>query len=154
MGARHNAREWAVQFLFQREFTTDEMEKALEEFWSERDASEKMKKFAQKLIWGVEEHKHDMDKQLKVYAEHWDINRMGIVDRTVIRVALYEMVHCPDVPPVVAINEAVEIAKDLSSNESGRFVNGILDRALRDIDRPAREAMKKKKTSGNSKEMV
>ncbi|NCC50867.1 MAG: transcription antitermination factor NusB [Spartobacteria bacterium] len=145
MGARHDAREWAVQFLFQREFNTYEMEKALEDFWAERKASESMRKFAEKLIWGVEQHKDEIDKQLKVYAEHWDINRMGIVDRTVIRVAMYEMIHCPDVPPVVAINEAVEVAKDLSSNESGRFVNGILDRALKDIDRPAREGIKRRK---------
>jgi N utilization substance protein B len=77
---------------------------------------------------------------LQRYAENWDLKRMGAVDRNVMRVALFEMLHRTDIPPVVSINEAVDLAKELSSDESGRFVNGILDRARRDISRPARAA--------------
>ena len=128
MGGRHEARECAVQFLFQRDFNPDELDVALADFWQERKMGQKAREFAEELICGVEKFRKELDGQIAKYAEHWDIKRMGAVDRNVMRVAMYEMIHRPDIPPVVSINEAVEIAKDLSGAESGRFVNGILDK--------------------------
>jgi N utilization substance protein B len=74
---------------------------------------------------------------------------MGAVDRNVMRLALFEMNFCPDIPPVVSINEAIELAKELSSDESGKFVNGILDRARKEVDRPARASVLKKAPRGD-----
>jgi len=138
MGGRHEARQWAVQFLFQRDFNEGDIESALAEFWRDKDSGDKARVFAEELIRGVEGRKDELDKLIRKYAEHWDVKRMGAVDRNVMRVALYEMTQRPDIPPVVSINEAVEIAKDLSGVESGKFVNGILDRACKEQDRPAR----------------
>ncbi len=146
MGGRHESRIWAVQFLFQRDFNRGETAAALKDFWHGKKANPKAREFTEELIRGVEEHIQEIDARIKQYAEHWDMKRMGGVDRNVMRVALYEMMCRPDIPPVVSINEAVEIAKDLSSLESGKFVNGILDRACKDLDRPARGG-----TPGSSK---
>ena len=112
----------------------------MEDFWSEKKAGGKARDFAEELIRGVESHLAELDAIIKKYAEHWDVKRMGAVDRNVMRVGLFEMMFRSDIPPVVSINEAVEIAKDLSGIESGKFVNGILDRACKDLDRPARAA--------------
>jgi N utilization substance protein B len=141
MGTRHEAREWALQFLFQRDFNTENIDDALHDFWAEREeAADRMKLFMEKLVRGVETHRTELDDAIRRCADNWDVSRMGAVDRNVMRIAIYEMLYCPDIPPVVSINEAVEIAKAFSSFESGRFVNGILDRALREIDRPHRTA--------------
>lgn len=137
---RHDARVWATQFLFQREFNRGDVDEALEEFWREVEPLEKARVFTEELILGVVSMQDDLDARLQHYAEHWDLNRMGLVDRNVLRVALYEMLCRPDIPPVVSINEAVEVAKELSSRESGRFVNGLLDKIRSDLDRPARTA--------------
>ena len=142
MSGRHESRGWAVQFLFQRDFNPDDLEIALKDFWAEKSPGAKAKRFTEELIQGVEQHKKDLDELIRKYAEHWDLKRMGAVDRNVMRVALFEMKYRRDIPPVVSINEAVEIAKELSGSESGKFVNGILDHACRDLDRPAREVQK------------
>lgn len=139
MNTRHQAREWAVQFLFQRDFHREEMETELLHFWADKDpGSPANKEFAVTLIKGVDAHLAELDHTIQRYAEHWDIGRMGGIDRNVMRLALHEMLYRQDIPPVVSINEAVQLAKDFSGEESGKFVNGILDRARKDIDRPPR----------------
>jgi transcription antitermination protein NusB len=144
MSSRHDARLWAVQFLFQRDFNDTEMEDALAEFWSERKANPNSRVFSEALIRGVEIYRDEIDERLRQYAEHWSLERMGAVDRNIMRVALFEMLFCKEIPPVVSINEAVDLAKELSGRESGKFVNGILDRARQDLGRPARVSAKKK----------
>lgn len=148
MAKRHEARTWAVQFLFQRDINRDDLETALADFWRELRPSAKAKAFAEQLIRGVEAYREDLDRRIQQYAENWDLRRMGGVDRNAMRVALYEMLYCPDIPPIVSINEAVEIAKELSGRESGKFVNGILDRALRDLDRPQRSVLQSNTGNG------
>ena len=138
MSTRHEARQWAVQVLFQRDFNHGELADALAEFWLERKPSARARGFAETLVRGVEQHRAELDELLQRYAENWNVKRMGAVDRNVMRAALYEMLYCPDIPPVVTINEAVEMAKEFSGMESGKFVNGILDRARKDLPRPAR----------------
>lgn len=142
MRDRRSAREWAIQFLFQRDFNHGELEQDLEDFGSVHELPEKAKGFALRLVRGVIGHHEEIDQLLGQYAEHWDVERMSAVDRNVLRLAIFEMHFRPDIPPVVSLNEAVDIAKDFSGRESGRFVNGILDRALRDLDRPTRTAVK------------
>jgi N utilization substance protein B len=143
MTKRRSAREWAVQFLFQNDFNPGDLEQALPEFWKDKNPDSKSRQFAEDIIRGVLCHLRRIDELMQSYAEHWEIKRMNAVDRNVIRVALFEMLFRPDIPPIVSINEAVDIAKDFSSIESGKFVNGILDRALRDLRRPSRKAVEK-----------
>ena len=163
MGKRREARERAVQFLFQHDLNPPEnLDEAIGQFWdSQRWAAiseEKgaatwgakvelppatadelaMRAFAEPLIRGVLQHRDAVDEQIKKYAQNWDIQRMAIVDRNVLRLAIYEMLHRDDIPPVVSINEAVDIAKKFSTQDSGKFVNGILDRVRGELLRPAR----------------
>lgn len=139
MATRRFGREWAVQFLFQNDFNAGDTDRALEDFWALQNVDPKSRPFAAELIRGVLEHLHELDDRIQGYADHWDVKRLNAVDRNTIRLALYEMLFRPDIPPIVSINEAVDIAKRFSSNESGKFVNGILDRARKDLNRPSRE---------------
>jgi N utilization substance protein B len=94
--------------------------------------------FADPLIRGTLEHREAIDRLIVQHAKNWDLHRMAVVDRNVLRLAIYEMLHREDIPPVVSINEAVDIAKKFSTQESGGFVNGILDKIKGDLMRPAR----------------
>jgi transcription antitermination protein NusB len=135
---RRNARQRALQFLFQSDFNTQETDQAIALFWKDSKEPEQTRLFAERLVRGVLDNKSLLDGKIRDFAANWNINRMGAVDRNVIRIALYEMFFCPDIPPVVSINEAVSIAKRFGSDESGRFVNGILDRARTELSRPDR----------------
>jgi len=147
MTTRRFGREWAVQFLFQHDFNAGDKDCSLDDFWALQNVDPKSRSFATELIQGVLAHIHELDERIQNYADNWDVKRLNAVDRNVIRLALFEMLFRPDIPPVVSINEAVDIAKRFSSNESGKFVNGILDRACKDIPRPSREAATETKSS-------
>jgi N utilization substance protein B len=165
MGKRREARERAVQFLFQHDMNPpDDLHVALEQFWdSQRTAAIAHEKgtatwgqpfelppptadeaavrlFADPLIQGALEHRNEADELIKKYAQNWDLHRIAAVDRNILRLAIYEMLHRDDIPPVVTINEAVDIAKKFSTQDSGKFVNGILDKVRSELMRPARIA--------------
>ncbi len=139
MAIRRIGREWAVQFLFQNDFNPGDSTGDLEAFWKLQNVSPRDRGFASELIRGVLAHRDELDARIQRYADNWDVRRLNAVDRNVLRLGLFEMLHRPDIPPVVSINEAVDLAKRFSSNESGKFVNGILDRASQDLLRPRRE---------------
>ena len=139
---RRATREWIIQFLFQLDFNPEPIDIALKDFWDEREPNDREKQYAEEIIKGVVQRKDELDDRLSQYAKRWDSERMVAVDRTVMRVALFEMLYREDVPPVVSINEAVHFAKDFSSFQSGRFVNGVLDRIRKELDRPARTTYK------------
>ena len=164
MGQRREARERAVQFLFQHDLNPPEnLELALAVFWnSQRPAAiaeekgpatwgEKtelppptteeaaLRLFAEPLIRGVIENRETLDEKIKFHAKNWDLHRMAVVDRNILRLAIYEMTHREDIPPIVSINEAVDIAKKFSTEDSGKFVNGILDKVKSELMRPIRE---------------
>ena len=163
MGKRREARERAVQFLFQYDLNPPEkLEEALAQFWNSQRAAaiaeEKgsatwgeetelpeptldeaaMRLFAEPLIKGTLEHRNEVDEVIKKHAKNWELHRIAAVDRNILRLAIYEMLHREDIPPVVSINEAVDIAKKFSTQDSGKFVNGILDKVKGDLMRPAR----------------
>lgn len=148
VNGRRETREWIIQFLFMMDFNPEPMDILLKDFWEEKEPLEREKKYAEEIIKGVVQHKSELDDRLSQYAKHWDSERMGAVDRAVMRVALFEMLYRDDVPPVVSINEAVHFAKDFSSFQSGRFVNGVLDRIRQELDRPARTTQKTAKKKG------
>ena len=138
MGKRRDGREAAVQYLYHHDLNTGENAGTPEDFWELRPAKPNVREFAMQLIAGVNEHAQEIDMRISRYAENYQLSRMLAVDRNILRLAIYEMNFAKDVPPVVAINEAIEIAKKFGADESSRFINGVLDRAKRDVARPLR----------------
>src|SRR6476469_7733096 len=139
MGKRRRAREAAVQYHFWRDLQHGEGPDKIDEFWEFCPAPERVREFAQPLIDGMVAHLPDIDDRIRRYCENYEFRRISAVDRNVLRLAIYEMLYRDDIPPVVSINEAIELAKAYGGADSGRFVNGILDRIRKDLDRPARE---------------
>lgn len=137
---RRQAREWVVQFLFQTEFNPEELDQALNDFWNDEEKKplDRDRNYVNEMIRGVIEQQLKIDRIIKRYTDNWDVDRLGVLDRIVLRVAVYEMLFRDDIPPVVSINEAIEIAKAYSGQKSARFVNGVLDRIQKELDRPAR----------------
>lgn len=163
MGLRRLARERAVQFLFQHDLNpVEDLDAELRQFWESHRAAalaeertiadwgsrselpppsveeSAVQAFAEPLIRGTLESLVAVDEDIRKYALNWDLRRMAVVDRNVLRLAIYEMKFRHDIPPVVSINEAVDIAKKFSTEDSGKFVNGILDRYKGELLRPAR----------------
>jgi len=165
MGKRREARERAVQFLFQNDLNPPEdLQAALEQFWQSQRAAAiaedkatatwgqavelpppttdeaAVRLFADPLIRGALEHRDESDAVIVKHAKNWELHRIAAGDRNILRLAIFEMLHREDIPPVVSINEAVDIAKKFSTQDSGKFVNGILDKIRAEILRPARTA--------------
>jgi len=163
MGKRREARERAVQFLFQYDLNRPQsVDEALDHFWDSQRAAalaeEKgpatwgesvelppasadeaaVRLFADPLIKGTLEHRQEADDLIQKHAKNWELHRIAAVDRNILRLAIYEMLHRDDIPPLVSINEAVDIAKKFSTQDSGSFVNGILDKIKGELLRPAR----------------
>ena len=149
MGKRREGREAAIQYLYQLDLNGHRMSASAGDFWELRvvpgsgAVPPKTQVFAQEIVAGVQEHLAEIDERITRLAANYELNRIAAVDRNIIRVAIYEMLYCPDVPPVVSINEAIEIAKRYGSEDSGRFVNGILERVRHELPRPAREPARK-----------
>ena len=127
MGVRRDAREAAAQYLYQREIQGDDTDSGLEEFYAMRGLSPSARRFCETLLRGWTAHRVEVDEVIRKNAYNYEFSRLSAVDRNILRVACYELLKCPDVPPAVAINEAIEIAKKFSTDESGKFVNGVLD---------------------------
>ncbi len=142
MGKRRVARQAAIQFHFWRDLHGGAGPEKMEEFWEFCPATPKVRAFAQPLIEGMNVHLREIDERISRYCDNYDFNRISAVDRNVMRLAIYEMFYRDDIPPVVSINEAIELAKMFGGPDSGRFVNGILDRVKDDLSRPLREAVK------------
>jgi N utilization substance protein B len=131
MGSRRRARELALQMLFQNDITgapPDEMFRYFPE-WS--NASEPTREYAKKLVRGTLEHRGEIDALIARQADNWRLERMPAVDRNILRLALYEIRHEPEIPPPVVIDEALEIAKRFSTPRSSQFINGVLDGILK-----------------------
>ena len=99
------------------------------------DAPLSIRPFAEQLVQGVDLHHSEIDHLIVSASEHWRLERMSVVDRNILRLALYEMIYCSDIPPKVSINEAVDIGKAFGSEESGAFINGILDHILLELEK-------------------
>jgi len=125
--SRSRCRELALQFLYQAEFAGADHSEALEGFWRHFHPGGKPPAYFRELVEGVASHQEELDAFIVRYSEHWRLSRMTIVDRNLLRLAVYELLHQPGIPSKVVINEAVEMAKRYGSEASGGFVNGILD---------------------------
>jgi N utilization substance protein B len=127
MGVRRDAREAAVQYLYQREMQGDQSDQALEEFYEMRGLSPSGRRFCDELLQGWMQHREEIDEVIAKNARNFEFNRLSAVDRNVLRIACHEILFRSDIPAPVAINEAIEIAKKYSTEDSGKFVNGVLD---------------------------
>ncbi len=142
MGVRREGRESAIQFLYQRDSNPDSNVLDLPEFYNLRGLSPSARRFCDGLVRGILQHLDSIDEMIKANTQNYELARISSVDRNILRIAIYEMLQCYEIPPVVSINEAIEIAKKYSTEESGRFVNGILDKIRITLNRPARTSAK------------
>ena len=131
MKKRTRGREIALQFLYQQDLVggiLDSPEDRLPAFLAEVEGDQAACDFARRLIHGVLSERELIDERIQSVAQNWEIERMAVVDRNVLRVAAYELLHLDDIPPKVAINEAIELGKRFSTQNSGGFINGVLDK--------------------------
>jgi N utilization substance protein B len=128
MGPRREGRELAVKALYQLELTGDPPEAALLRFWADFSTNEAARAFGRRLVEGVGRERERIDRLIADAAEHWRITRLSKVDAAVLRVGVYELMACADIPARVTMDEAIEIARRFGSEDSGTFVNGVLDR--------------------------
>jgi transcription antitermination factor NusB len=128
MKKRTRARELALQFLYQLDLRGPELIEELREFLASEEPDKGTREFALHLVRGTVLHLDEIDRIIREVAQNWDIARMAVIDRNVLRMATYELLHCPDIPPKVSINEAIELGKRFSTQNSGGFINGVLDK--------------------------
>lgn len=131
MRKRTRSREFALQILYQIDITRDIYTASLASFWqehSEEAINAEIKEFTSELVRGVAENLEAIDKNISNYATNWDLKRMAVIDRNILRLGSFELMFREDIPPKVSINEAVELAKKYSGPEASKFVNGILDK--------------------------
>jgi len=133
MRKRTRARELALQVLYQVDIRREDSKALLEDFWQQKISSNEeltvsIKEFATSLVEGALKNLDSIDKVISSYAENWQLERMAVIDRNIMRMATFELLYVDDIPPKVSINEAVDLAKKYGDTESGKFVNGILDK--------------------------
>ena len=134
MGTRRQAREIAMQALFYMDLRNDVSIEMLEHFCGNFRPSKKTQPFFLKLVNGVLGAKGELDALIERFSKNWDINRMSCVDRNVMRIAVFELIYCADIPPKVSINEAVDVGKKFGTEESGAFINGIMDSIREELE--------------------
>lgn len=127
MGKRRQARECALQVLFQIEFQEIEPRQALELYWRRHEVPSEVREFAEKLIEGVWRNRSEIDSLIAKHSTNWRLDRMPAVDRNILRIAGYELLFEREIAASVTLNEAIEVAKRYGTEESSSFVNGVLD---------------------------
>ncbi|MGA2517812.1 MAG: transcription antitermination factor NusB [Thermodesulfobacteriota bacterium] len=135
MGRRRKSREFALQVLYQLNITKEDANKALAQFQENFSPHEEVDPFLKRLVLGVLEHGRELDRLIEQYLENWRLDRINMIDRNILRMALFELLYCEEIPPKVTINEAIDLGKRYGSEESGSFINGILDRIQNEVVR-------------------
>ncbi len=135
MGKRTKSREIALKVLYQLDMINGNAEEVFDLFWQNFDPPDELRDFAQHIVKGVCHYRKEIDTIIEYYSEHWRLKRMSLVDRNILRSAVFELLYCADTPPKVILNEAVELGKKFGSGKSGSFVNGILDKVAHRINR-------------------
>lgn len=138
MGQRRLAREAALQLCYQIDVGDLSPHAATRAYWQVHSMAPDAREFAEQLVFGVHEQGEQLDQEIEKYSAHWRVQRMAAVDRNVLRLALYELQYCADIPVRVTLNEAIELGKRFGSEESGAFINGILDHAAQGVEKPVR----------------
>ncbi len=130
---RRRAREAALKVLFQMDLAGGQADEALAAYWQCFDLEAEGDEYATALVKGIEEHREEIDRAIGRASTRWRLERMATVDRNILRIGAYELIHRPDVPPRVALDEAIELGKRFGGDESGAFINGVLDRLARSL---------------------
>lgn len=133
MSRRRKAREIALQALYAAEISGSEWQDVLDDMLRRRNPSDEAAEYARRLVSAVNESRIELDRMIVECLENWKFERVSVIDRNILRIALAELIHFPEVPGGVIINEAIEIAHRFSSNKAGKFVNGILDRLAGEV---------------------
>lgn len=135
IGSRRKARELALQLLYELDLRGEaEPGATADDFWRRQPAvPEDVRSFAESIVRGTKAQQDKIDEMISRFAERWDLDRMAVVDRNILRAGIFELLWAGDIPPKVAINEALEVARKFSTEESTRFINGILDRVRREM---------------------
>jgi len=133
MGNRRLSRELVIQFLYLTEMNEGNLADQLKQFWENHSCQEDIQSFTENILNDIFDHKKDIDGKLEKYSDNWALSRMTVIDRNLLRMAACELMYSKSVPPKVAIDEAVEIAKKFGSEDSPNFINGVLDRILKEL---------------------
>jgi len=130
MRKRTQARECALKILYQIDVTALNLDMIFDHFWEDAEDTyaHEVREFSTRLVYGVHENCEAIDQKIMVYATNWQLKRMAVIDRNILRLGVFELFYSEDIPPKVTINEAVEMAKKYGDLESSKFVNGILDK--------------------------
>jgi N utilization substance protein B len=132
---RRKSREFALQVLYQLNLSKQNPLTALTQFQEHFLSSGEADAFQKRLVLGVLEHCSELDRLIEQYSEHWCLDRINLIERNILRMAIFELLYCEEVPPKVTINEAIDLGKRYGSEDSGSFINGILDRIQHEIVR-------------------
>lgn len=133
MGKRRKARESTLQILFQLDFNGTDVESVIQQFWKDKKTLTEVKSYSRWLIKGIISHQDRIDRIIQSASERWRLSRMPIVDRNILRMAVFELLYEEDIAPAIVINEAIEIAKKFSSEQAATFINGVLDALRKNI---------------------
>ncbi|MDX2500402.1 MAG: transcription antitermination factor NusB [Deltaproteobacteria bacterium] len=144
MGTRRQARELAMQALFYMDMRNNVSSGMLENFCANFSPPPKSRAFLLKLANGVLKARGELDTLIEQFSKNWDITRMSCVDRNVMRIAVFELLYCEDIPPKVSINEAVDVGKKFGTEESGAFINGIMDSIRVELEKEGKLSNKDK----------
>lgn len=132
MGKRRLSRELAIQFLYLTDMNAGDNPRQLELFWESNECPPEVRAFTEDILNDIFDHQKEIDARLEQFSDNWTLSRMAVIDRNLLRMAASEILYSKTVPPKVAIDEAVEIAKKFGSEDSPNFINGILDRILKE----------------------
>src|SRR5881296_3394010 len=137
MDPRHHARECAVQVLFQIDLSGQDPGEAFSLYWLDRPVALAVREMAERLVRGAVALRTDIDRLILAVSENWRLDRMAVVDRNILRLAIYEFLHEPDTPRIVIIDEAIDLGKKFGGEDSGQFVNGVLDSLRKRLEESA-----------------
>jgi N utilization substance protein B len=135
LGRRRKSREFALQVLYQLNISKQDVVTALHQFQEHFLSNDEEDGFQKRLVLGVLEHCIELDRLIEKYSENWHLDRINIIERNILRMALFELLYCEEIPPKVTINEAIDLGKRYGSQDSKSFINGILDRIQSEVVR-------------------
>jgi N utilization substance protein B len=147
LGKRKKSRGFALQVLYQLDMTKQDPAGAMAQWRDHFSPHEENDEFVERVVLGVLEHRKEIDQLIETYSENWRLDRMNTVDRNILRMAAFELLYCEEIPPKVTLNEAIDLGKKYGSEDSGSFINGILDRIQNEaVRKPIQPSEKRSKS--------
>lgn len=137
MTKRRKSREHTLKILYRRDITKEDINEIIKSYWKENNINSSITEFSEQLAKGTADNLEKIDDYIKKVSEHWAIDRMGVIDRNLLRMAVQELLFMEDIPLNVTIDEAIEIAKKFGTDDSANFVNGVLDKIKNDLEKAA-----------------